>query len=105
MEQKEVQELLKSRLKEKGLKVTRQRLLVLSVLEQNSGRHMTAEDIYELVSEDYPDIGLATVYRTLQLLWTGSVLMTVVFAMRSDIFFQVKRSIIIIISYAGSAER
>ena len=46
MEQKEVQELLKSRLKEKGLKVTRQRLLVLSVLEQNSGRHMTAEDIY-----------------------------------------------------------
>lgn len=69
MEQKEVQELLKDRLKKKGLKVTRQRLLVLSVLEENSGRHMTAEDIYELVSEDYPDIGLATVYRTLQLLW------------------------------------
>ena len=30
---------------------------------------MTAEDVYELVSADYPDIGLATVYRTLQLLW------------------------------------
>ena len=69
MEQKEVQELLKDRLKEKGLKVTRQRLLVLSVLEENSGRHMTAEDIYELVAEDYPDIGLATVYRAPQLLW------------------------------------
>ena len=69
MEQKEVQELLKDRLKEKGLKVTRQRHLVLSVLEENSGRHMTAEDIYELVAEDYPDIGLATVYRALQLLW------------------------------------
>ena len=69
MEQKEVQELLKDRLKEKGLKVTRQRLLVLSVLEENSGRHMTAEDIYELVAEDYPDIALATVYRALQLLW------------------------------------
>ena len=69
MERKEVQELLKNRLKKKGLKVTRQRLLVLSVLEENSGRHMTAEDIYELVSEDYPDIGLATVYRALQLLW------------------------------------
>lgn len=69
MEQKEVQELLKTRLKEKGLKVTHQRLLVLSVLEENSGRHMTAEDIYELVSVDYPEIGLATVYRTLQLLW------------------------------------
>ena len=61
MEQKKTEELLKARLKEKGLKVTNQRLMVLSVLEQNSGRHMTAEDIYEIVSEDYPDIGLATV--------------------------------------------
>lgn len=68
MEQKKPEELLKERLREKGLKVTQQRLLVLSVLEQNNGRHMTAEDIYELVSEDYPEIGLATVYRTLQLL-------------------------------------
>ena len=69
MEQKITEELLRKRLKEKGLKVTHQRLLSLSVLEQNSGRHMTAEDIYELVAEDYPEIGLATVYRTLQLLW------------------------------------
>ena len=68
-QQKKTEELLKQRLKEKGLKVTHQRILVLSVLEQNSGRHMTAEDIYELVSQDYPEIGLATVYRTLQLLW------------------------------------
>ena len=41
----------------------------MSVLAENSGRHMTAEDIYELVSENYPEIGLATVYRALQLLW------------------------------------
>lgn len=57
MEQKKTEELLRKRLKEKGLKVTHQRLLILSVLEQNSGRHMTAEDIYELVAEDYPEIG------------------------------------------------
>lgn len=69
MEQKKMEDLLKERLREKGLKVTHQRLLILSVLEENSGRHMTAEDVYELVSEDYPEIGLATVYRTLQLLW------------------------------------
>ena len=69
MEQKNTEELLKEKLRKKGLKVTHQRILVLSVLEQNSGRHMTAEDIYELVSQDYPEIGLATVYRTLQLLW------------------------------------
>lgn len=69
MEQKKTEELLREKLREKGLKITHQRLLILSVLEQNDGRHMTAEDIYELVSEDYPEIGLATVYRTLQLLW------------------------------------
>ncbi len=69
MEQREVQELLKEKLKEKGLKITRQRLLVLSVLEQNSGSHMTAEEVCELVSADCPEIGLATVYRALQLLW------------------------------------
>ena len=67
-QQKKTEELLKQRLKEKGLKVTHQRILVLSVLEQNSGRHMTAEDIYELVKEDCPEIGLATIYRTVQLL-------------------------------------
>ena len=60
MEADKTQKLLKEKLKEKGLKVTHQRLLVLSVLEENSGSHMTAEDIYDLVSEDYPEIGLAT---------------------------------------------
>lgn len=69
MEQRNTETLLKEKLKEKGLKVTHQRILILSVLEQNDGRHMTAEDVYELVSADYPEIGLATVYRTLQLLW------------------------------------
>lgn len=55
-------------LKEKGLKVTNQRLLVLEVLAAHRDAHMTAEDIYELVKEDYPEIGLATIYRTVQLL-------------------------------------
>ena len=62
------QEKFKEMLKEKGLKVTNQRILVLEVLSEYKDRHMTAEDIYELVKEDYPEIGLATIYRTLQLL-------------------------------------
>ena len=57
----------KKMLKEKGLKVTNQRLLVLEVLADHRDKHMTAEDIYELVKEDYPEIGLATIYRTVQL--------------------------------------
>ena len=61
-------EKFKEMLKEKGLKVTNQRLLVLEVLADHRDRHMTAEDIYDLVKEDYPEIGLATIYRTVQLL-------------------------------------
>ena len=62
------QEKFKEMLKEKSLKVTNQRLLVLQVLAEHGDEHMTAEDIFELVKEDYPEIGLATIYRTVQLL-------------------------------------
>ena len=62
------QEDFKKILKEKGLKVTRQRLVVLEVLAGNAEEHLTAEEIYDRVKADNPDIGLATVYRTIQLL-------------------------------------
>ena len=62
------QEKFKEMLKEKGLKVTNQRLLVLQMLAEHGDEHVTAEDIFELVKEDYPEIGLATIYRTVQLL-------------------------------------
>lgn len=55
-------------LREKGLKVTTQRLAVLTALSQGTDSHLTAEEIYELVKTSNPDIGLATVYRTIQLL-------------------------------------
>ena len=67
-EQEKLQDLLREKLKEKKLKVTQQRLLVLQTLAENRDKHMTAEDIYEVVRTDYPEIGLATVYRTVQLL-------------------------------------
>lgn len=58
----------KELLKQNGLKVTTQRVKVLEVLSNSSDRHLTAEEIYELIKVDYPEIGLATVYRTIQLL-------------------------------------
>lgn len=67
-EQERLQNLLKKRLKENGLKVTQQRLIVLQTLAENRDKHMTAEDIYEVVRENHPEIGLATIYRTIQLL-------------------------------------
>ena len=58
----------KQLLKRKGLKVTNQRLLVLEAIASCPEEHLTAEEIYELVKLSYPEIGLATVYRTIQLL-------------------------------------
>lgn len=54
-------------LREHGLKVTKQRILVLEALASFPDTHLTAEEIYEIVKIDCPEIGLATVYRTIQL--------------------------------------
>ena len=61
-------EQFKQLLKDNGLKVTNQRVLVLEALASCPGKHLTAEEIYELVKIDCPEIGLATVYRTIQML-------------------------------------
>jgi len=55
-------------LREKGLKVTAQRMAVLSALSGEPDSHLTAEEIYNLVKAGSPEIGLATVYRTIQIL-------------------------------------
>ena len=52
-------------LKKAGLKVTLPRLRILSILEENAERHMSAEDIYRSLLEAGDEIGLATVYRVL----------------------------------------
>lgn len=61
-------EKLKNNLKEKGYKLTPQRRAVLDTIIKSEGQHLTAEEIYELVKVDCPEIGLATVYRTVLLL-------------------------------------
>ena len=49
-----------------NLKITSQRRAVLDAFI-NSENHVSAEDLYKMVSENEPKIGLATVYRTLAL--------------------------------------
>ena len=55
------------RFKRRGLRVTLPRQVILQILE-TEGKYLTAEEVFMLVHEDYPGIGLATVYRTLNLL-------------------------------------
>ena len=52
-------------LRKAGLKVTLPRLKILEILEDDSTRHKSAEDIYRALLGSNEDIGLATVYRVL----------------------------------------
>ena len=52
-------------LKSSGLKATLPRIKILEVFQQNSARHMTAEDVFKSLLAEGADIGLATVYRVL----------------------------------------
>jgi Fur family ferric uptake transcriptional regulator len=55
-------------LKETGFKITPQRRAIVDILLKNKSEHLSSEEIYDLVRVDCPEIGLATVYRTMQLL-------------------------------------
>jgi len=52
---------------EQGYKVTPQRREILRILINNKD-HPTAEDIYQRLTERMPDVSLATVYNTLNML-------------------------------------
>ena len=58
---------LRELLKAKGLKMTNQRLRILETLEESEGQHLTVEELHTRVNTYLPEIGLATVYRTIQL--------------------------------------
>jgi Fur family transcriptional regulator, ferric uptake regulator len=57
---------MKSQFKE--YRLTPQRKLVLEIFMENKDRHLSAEELYQLSRDKGEDIGLATIYRTLELL-------------------------------------
>ncbi|MDQ0225022.1 ferric iron uptake transcriptional regulator [Metabacillus niabensis] len=59
---------IKKQLHSASYKLTPQREATVRVLLENEEDHLSAEDVYLLVKEKAPEIGLATVYRTLELL-------------------------------------
>jgi len=54
-------------LRERGYRITPQRMLILDAL-RDSDKHISAEEIYAQVHDEYPHINISTVYRTLELL-------------------------------------
>lgn len=52
-------------LREAGLKATLPRVKILEIMEADENRHLSAEEIYKILSDAGNDVGLATVYRVL----------------------------------------
>ncbi|WP_026906613.1 Fur family transcriptional regulator [Paucisalibacillus globulus] len=59
---------IKKQLHAQSYKLTPQREATVRVLLEREADHLSAEDIFLLVKDKAPEIGLATVYRTLELL-------------------------------------
>jgi Fur family ferric uptake transcriptional regulator len=58
---------LKTALKQRGLRMTPQRRLILDAVESMHG-HVSAEQVYQEVVRVFPDVNISTVYRTLEVL-------------------------------------
>ena len=61
---------LKKMIRSMGLKITDQRMLIITCLHDSEAkfgdRHVTAQELYEKVSKKDPSVGFATVYRFLR---------------------------------------
>lgn len=65
-------ESIKGSLREKGVRLTRQRELLLELIDK-SGEHLDAERLFQLAKEQDPKLNRVTVYRTLKLLKQGGL--------------------------------
>ncbi len=55
----------KSILKKHGYKFTWQRKLILDFLSDNMDKHLSCDEIFDMIVVDNPEIGIATIYRNL----------------------------------------
>ncbi len=60
-------EYVKKVLKDNGYKFTNQRVKIYKVFVDNMNKHLTTEEVFKIVSKIDPEIGIATVYRTVLL--------------------------------------
>jgi len=59
---------LKEQLNNSSYKLTGQRQAIMDLLTENNSEHLSADEIYKMLSEKNTGIGIATVYRTLSML-------------------------------------
>ncbi|HBQ93855.1 MAG: transcriptional repressor [Firmicutes bacterium] len=67
------------KLEEGAKRLTPQRELVIRIFAEHPGEHLSAEEVHQLVKSHFQDIGLATVYRSLELLTDLEILTRISF--------------------------
>lgn len=70
---------VKKILKSSGYKYTKQRAKVYEIFLDNKDKHLTTEEVYNLVAKKDPEMGIATIYRTVQLFHKLGVLDQIAF--------------------------
>ena len=70
---------IKEKLKDRNYRITGQRAAILEVMMDNQGKHLSAEEVLYKAREKMPNIGMATVYRTLDKLASIEVLYKTMF--------------------------
>jgi Fur family transcriptional regulator, ferric uptake regulator len=63
---------MKGSLKERGIRLTRQRQILLDLIDK-SGQHLDAESLFQLARKEDPKLNRVTVYRTLKMLKQGGL--------------------------------
>ena len=66
-------------IKKSTFKLTPQREKIVETLIENKDKHLSAEELYFILKDTYPEIGLATVYRTLDVFYDLKILEKVSF--------------------------
>ncbi len=71
---------IKEKLKNGAYRLTEQRTAVLNVMVRNKSQHLSAEEVLYKARDEMPNIGIATVYRTLEKLAELGILYKTMFA-------------------------
>ncbi len=66
------QDTIEGSLKERGVRLTRQRQILLELIDK-TGEHLDAERLFQMAKERDPKINRVTVYRTLKMLKSGGL--------------------------------
>lgn len=78
-------------LKRKGLKVTKQRTSILTILDK-SEKPITAEEIYEILKENHISISLSSIYKILDVFTNNALISKCILGNGSKTSFEIKNT-------------